>query len=828
MRKPPRGTLVCPQVVRRWAWWHLSCVLALALTCCAQRPEPRPDAGPPRDEPPPSPRGQPDGTVARLSSRAELALRGLRVEAVPGDFLLQGRTRVAALSAEGTLLDLGERGGTDELSSVEPTLFHALEPLGLRTRRVVAAPGGRVLYVEKDALAEPLRLHAWWYFEGDTLVLESAFSRTAPNAGPSLETRAYATGELVSWGNLPAFVGGAGFLSLAGGAHSGRFVGRVPSVGGPGYAFCDAEPRTYARFPQSLYPGYHAEPRPRGAVQLPPGEPGAQSERRTVYWASSIHSLGHAAMALPCLRRDGVVPFAAWPQAELRTLPPASVLEARTCGTEPPLLRFSLDAPIELPVGCLQVRLASPGHTPGPWLPAAQASRRALRGVAPARGLVRFEVTDEAGRPLPARVFAQGLGATADPDFGESDVPLATQHAVYLPPGGAVHPYPLGRYRLTLERGFEYERHEEEVQVRSEATVTVKARLRRVVDTRGFLAADLHLHAAPSSDAPMSLEDRVRSLAAVGVEVGVATDHNQVTDYAPAIRAAGLEDFVASVVGEEVTTNGHRLGHWNIFPVAPDSEPLRYKDTTIPAMLATARARKPFGPLTLVQLNHPRMRELGYFELLRFDSGDPRGWAARTPNASLAFDAIEVWNGDDYAEPARVQECLEDFFALIAAGVRVTATGNSDSHKLAYHEAGYPRTYVAAADDSPRAFDERAFIAAVRDGRALVSGGPFIRLEVDGRGIGARVKPGNAVIHVRVEAPSWIDVSEVRLLRRGRPWKTWAGPFPAATVRLDETFRAPLERGDWLVVVAQGRTPITASHRKNAIPYSFTNPLYVD
>ena len=43
-----------------------------------------------------------------------------------------------------------------------------------------------------------------------------------------------------------------------------------------------------------------------------------------------------------------------------------------------------------------------------------------------------------------------------------------------------------------------------------------RATLDRVVDTRGWISADLHVHAVPSPDAPTLLDDRVRSLAAVG------------------------------------------------------------------------------------------------------------------------------------------------------------------------------------------------------------------------------------------------------------------------------------------------------------------------
>ena len=42
-----------------------------------------------------------------------------------------------------------------------------------------------------------------------------------------------------------------------------------------------------------------------------------------------------------------------------------------------------------------------------------------------------------------------------------------------------------------------------------------------------------------------------------------------------------------------------------------------------------------------------------------------------------------------------------EWFELINAGRRYTAVGNSDSHRLVYQWAGYPRTYVRVEDDRP-------------------------------------------------------------------------------------------------------------------------------
>src|SRR4051812_9235469 len=130
-----------------------------------------------------------------------------------------------------------------------------------------------------------------------------------------------------------------------------------------------------------------------------------------------------------------------------------------------------------------------------------------------------------------------------------------------------------------ITRGFEYTAFEKEIAIVANQTVTVRAALDRVVNTKGWIAADLHLHALPSMDAPALLVDRVRSLAAAGIEAAVATDHNVVTDYRPAIQALGLGAEVASIIGDEVTTKDLAFGHFNVFPLEAGSPPIPWRGT---------------------------------------------------------------------------------------------------------------------------------------------------------------------------------------------------------------------------------------------------------
>src|SRR5205823_2544913 len=137
-----------------------------------------------------------------------------------------------------------------------------------------------------------------------------------------------------------------------------------------------------------------------------------------------------------------------------------------------------------------------------------------------------------------------------------------------------------------------------------------------------------------------------RSLAASGVEDAVATDHNKITDSGPTVRALHLEKFMASVIGDEITTKEPALGRYNAFPLRADVAPILFEKAAPAAICDAARAAGNPGLGPIVQVNHPRRGGIGYFELLRLDGTDVERWRARSHLAALKFDALEVFNGD--------------------------------------------------------------------------------------------------------------------------------------------------------------------------------------
>ena len=457
------------------------------------------------------------------------------------------------------------------------------------------------------------------------------------------------------------------------------------------------------------------------------------------------------------------------------------------------------------------------------------------------------------------RLVFVGEKGTPDPDLGDDGIDLhfgddavaASRESndislAGLPGDPAAVALPPGRYRVLATRGPEYDVREARIEVEAGRTTSLVIEApRRVLETPGWIAADLHVHAEPSDDSTFPLGERVASFAAQGAEVLVATDHDRVTDYGPLLRELGLAGEIASMMGAEVTTsvrgeaNPHTTGHYNVFPLRRDPDAYRegtpaHEGRRLRSVIADVRA---LGGASLVQMNHPRCgkgADLCFFEHLSVagEAFDPARPLADEPNRvllerdaqdgprDLDFDAMELLNGPSMDRYRRVRA---DWLSLLLQGEFRAATANSDSH-AAREVVALPRTYVRMADDRPQAFDERAFVEAVRAGRSWGTTGPLLDVELGGAGPGERFRGAAGELRVRVRAAPWVPVSRARVLVNGAP----ADERPLAA---GEELRVPLAfEGDSFVTVEVEGEP-DALYRALApefVPFAFCNPIFVD
>jgi hypothetical protein len=446
---------------------------------------------------------------------------------------------------------------------------------------------------------------------------------------------------------------------------------------------------------------------------------------------------------------------------------------------------------------------------------------------------LEIDVRDERGRPLAAKAT---LLPEEDPKRAvfPADGGLAgADRFSWTGNGSIATDPPPGRYRLLVSAGPERELFQRNLALEPGATSRLSATLPRVVPTPGWLAADLHLHQAPSVDSDVSLEARIVAVAAEGVELAVATDHYAVTDFYPVVRDLVSSGVLArpllTIAGSEVSTLWTRFGHFNVFPLPPDAD-IEYRDTTPSRLFASARKYSPNGVL---QVNHPRWDpRYGYFNYVELH---PHTGRPQKGGFDPQFDAIEVYNGDDAADLAKVERVLHDFIHLLRTGRRYVATGGSDSHKLAFLDPGVPRTLIAhglsSDDDTDGSVPIDAALDALKAGNVIVTSGPFVSATVAGAGPGhtAYATGPRSELRVRVLAPSWISVSRVRVLQGFDARVLYDVPVPPgqAPVRFDHTFGLAHPQGTFVVVTVTGDDPLPNSGRGDLRPFAFTNPIWI-
>ena len=482
--------------------------------------------------------------------------------------------------------------------------------------------------------------------------------------------------------------------------------------------------------------------------------------------------------------------------------------------------------------GTFVARATAYGHAPSDAVTFDRGRDRTIRLEIPRGGRIRVVVSDAAsGERISARLRIRGVGGTPNPELGPEENAGGAVDTVVTVGGEVVVPLSPGTYRVIVTRGIEWSIGEERVEVTETFRPDVRVALDHEVDPGNWIGADFHLHAAPSPDSQVTLEDRIASLLAEGVRFAVPTDHNHVTDYGPAVEQLGVSGF-GTIPGVEVTTWEPAYGHFNAYPWPLDpSAPMNgapaYEGTSPEALFERLHAQ---GEDVIVQVNHPRMEhDIGYFEVL--------GLNARTGSAgdgySASFDALEVWNGFDLARIPMFERTLDDWLHLLARGHRVVATGNSDSHRVRYQWAGYPRTYVNVPGGSVD--DPLAVVRALRAGRAFVTSGPFLTVRAGDAGPGDTVTlEGDTLdVHVTVRAPSFVDVGQIDF---------YAGPEIVATqpiappaegeatpvTRFDGVVTVPVGRAPYLVVLARGERGLETLLGKSGVPpIAFTNPIWL-
>jgi len=451
-------------------------------------------------------------------------------------------------------------------------------------------------------------------------------------------------------------------------------------------------------------------------------------------------------------------------------------------------------------------------------------------------GSVTVTVNDSNGTPLAARVSFVRQGATEDPappsparfhpTWGGGITNVA-----YANRGPATILLPPGDYRAVASRGLSYELDEQTVTVSAGSSASLTFSLQRAVDTTGWLASDLHIHAEHSPDSSVPYTVRALQAATDDLDLPLITEHLATGALDGARAQVGVEDLVLDVPATEITSLA--WGHFIAFPTLYDPTgvnrgALYPLDKSPPDIFAAERAAAG-GQETIITVAHPRVsfEAFAYFDFVGLDSatmtaGDEAAW-------SPDFDTIEVFNGGCGTGDGNAA-ALADWIAMTNNGTHKTMISGSDTH-AEDEPGGVPRTWIqVSAGDA--AADTGLVVGALKQRRAFVSCGPFVTFaSTDGARMGELAGvdgSGVATFAVTVEAPTWIGVDTVQLLENGLVVDSVDVSAPAdPVVRFDGTFSVTPTADAWYAVEVLGSGSLQPVN-ENGPPYALTNDIRVD
>lgn len=528
--------------------------------------------------------------------------------------------------------------------------------------------------------------------------------------------------------------------------------------------------------------------------------------------------------------KDGTVPVPAYPDSE-------------GCLT------------LKLPAGKAQLDVVSPDGSRHPLTAeVAAGATQKVELALPALSGIRFDITDDAGKSIPCKAHFKPLDEGAPKlDLGPKWRAHGCVDQYHSEKGQFTVALPPGRYRVVVVRGPEYSHIEKEVTVEPQKELELKGALKRLVDTKGWISADFHNHSTPSGDNVCDTDGRLINIAAEHLEFTPTTEHNRFYDWEPAIKALGLESFIKTVKGIELTG---RRQHVNAFPFEPEyltqnnGAPEWNDDPRVTVL--TLRRWQGERADRWIQFNHP---DLANMFVDRDSDGIPDGGfvgvgsmidgseSQNGPGTDILADAPYKLSRPAGSLATKVSNVREFMWRqLLNQGLRVTAVGVADAHSVYGNGVGCWRCYLPSSTDEPAKIDWAELSPHAKAGHIVLSTGPFLEVTTqNGKIAGDDDRcTGGIDLNVRVQCTDWLDINRVQVLVNSRPdpklnftRETHPQMFQDGVVKFEQKIHVPLQHDAHLIVVAMHETMTEetgfgTSDYARMRPCAYNNPIYVD
>lgn len=443
-------------------------------------------------------------------------------------------------------------------------------------------------------------------------------------------------------------------------------------------------------------------------------------------------------------------------------------------------------------------------------------------------------------KPIPARVRLTPLPPMPSGKLFEGISSARAFHdSFYVPREGTAVELWAGKWDLTITSGPRYDYTQSTIEMKWGSDTIIESELPPTVPTHGWLGVEFGVMTQSTEGSDLTPADVVLSAAGEGIDWVVSGDWERITDFAPAIKALGLEDRMGSSRGFRTWLPKHKeWGSFLIYPVAanapaPETARENWKDLEdSKAFIETLRG---LYPGSIIESITPFADGGGYF----YQEGKnvyQMAWEART-DVDLGIDAVNLF------EPRGLwnQRHQRDFFYVNTLRSRIYIPAPVSNRRVMLSaEPGYPRMLVRTDESDPTKVPEAKLFEAVRAGKWQITSGPFIEFTVDGHREGERFASGpTAKAHLKVTASNWVHANRIEFTKEGiAEWFELKPAEGGKSVRMDRDFEIKFlikeKEGKDTAVGAgvQGSESIDpavpAYGGQGIAPEAFTGPIYAD
>lgn len=510
---------------------------------------------------------------------------------------------------------------------------------------------------------------------------------------------------------------------------------------------------------------------------------------------------------------------------------------------------------VHLPPGEYRIRAQAIGHEPTEktFLVTDEAAEHRLN-LGPATRVVA-RISDELGQPIPCKVTFFGSNVSdnqriPDPEFGIDSQSGSVGNCVYTADGRFVRSIPAGSYDVLISRGPEYDVAYQTINLKAGGEATIEAKLKRVVDTTGWVSAELHSHSTPSGDNTSQQLGRVENLICEHLEFAPCTEHQRIESYDDQLKILNAESYMATCSGMELTGSPLPINHQNAFPLqwkpfAQDGGGPRTANNPIEQIARLAMWDDDADKV--VQTNHPNMRQL--LADRNLDGTEDGGFAKM-----LDFmDVIEVHPPEmiflSEEETAALKNPdtnrMKPWMNLIKSGRRIPGVVNTDAH-YNWHGSGWLRNWIRCSTDEPSEIDTQEMIQRLSSGQVIMSTGPFLSVQLHHDSLPKPAEIGDTItlpdsaaeLAVTVQCANWLDVNRVEVFVNGeiqpelsRTRAEHPEVFSNDIVKFNQRLAVTLPEDAFIIVAAIGERlqlgRVMGASGGQRPPVAVSNPIYV-